>query len=241
MFGRQTQFQAFVRLLENYEVLPEEERKLYRRLGGGGGRGTTLNDAAQKRETKINQYRKEKELRAKVMASLKGFLYSDVLLKRAQHVAAPFLQALRARRGHAELDSPNDFDLIASLLPKAAPKANAGRETHDADDEDDEDEDAARDITLVLLRLVWTQALSQLESMTQEMDLLRSAPREDLGAGATTNTNTNTNDGDATWSLDRVPVSGGPDGRGPLMDQEGRVRRRRRPSCLSILTSPNEP
>ncbi|KAG8853534.1 hypothetical protein FRB96_008136 [Tulasnella sp. 330] len=201
----QTQFQVFVRLLENYEVLPEEERKLYRRTGASSG-GTTLSDAAQRRETKINQYKKEKELRAK---------------------------ALRARRGQADIDSPNDFDLIASLLSKPSTKVKVGRGNHDTqdqgeddDNEDDEDEDAAREITLVLLRLIWTQALSQLGSMRQEIDLLQSTPREDFGPPM------NLNDGrdrdatvDRTWQLDRVSVAGGPDGRGPLMDKEGRPLR----------------
>ncbi|KAG9038492.1 hypothetical protein FRB95_001349 [Tulasnella sp. JGI-2019a] len=197
----QAHFHTFMKLLEDYDVLPEEDRKLYRKMGGGGN--MTLNDAAQRRETKISQYRKEKELRSKVL---------DV----------------RARRGHAEIASPNNIDLIASLLPKEAPKV--GRGNHDAaapDDEDDEDEDVAREISLLLLRLIWTQALSQLDSMKQEMDLLRAGPQDEALTSAASDVRGERGAAavDQTWRLDRVPVTGGPDGRGPLMDNQGRPLR----------------
>lgn len=57
-----------MRRLEDYEVVPEEDRKIYRRTGGAGV-GQPLMDAAKRREAKIAQFKKEKELRGKVMVS----------------------------------------------------------------------------------------------------------------------------------------------------------------------------
>lgn len=65
LFTTQGSFSTFVRRLEEYDVIPEEERKLYRRTGGSGGQA--LMDAAKRREAKIAQFKKEKELRGKIM------------------------------------------------------------------------------------------------------------------------------------------------------------------------------
>lgn len=134
------------------------------------------------------------------------------------HVSS--FKALRTRKGLTEIDSPNDFDLIASLLPKTS--SSTGREGSDSnttggEDEDEADDEVAREISLVLLRLVWTQALSQLDSMNQELDLLRSAPPPPPPGPSVSETE----GGDSTWRLDRMPLTGGPDGNGPLMDSQG--------------------
>lgn len=46
--------------LENYEIVPEEERALHER------KTSTITDPAQRREHKIKQYQKEKYLRARI-------------------------------------------------------------------------------------------------------------------------------------------------------------------------------
>ena len=51
---------AFVSSLENYEVTPESERELY------GKKAPAIADPARRREAKIKQYQKEKEIRSKV-------------------------------------------------------------------------------------------------------------------------------------------------------------------------------
>lgn len=47
-------------LLETYNIVPEDEKKLYKQKTGG------VTDPAKKRELKINQYRKEKALTARI-------------------------------------------------------------------------------------------------------------------------------------------------------------------------------
>lgn len=98
--------------------------------------------------------------------------------------------------------------MIATLLPATTPQD---------DDDDLEDEDVTREVTIVLLRLIRTQAISQLDAMDSEMELLRNAPQE---SGPSRQLPLGTED--SSWRLDRVP-NGGPDGRGPLLDDKGRV------------------
>lgn len=50
----------FVGYLENYEVVEESEKKLYEKRTG------SVSDPARRRELKIQQYKKEKDLRAKI-------------------------------------------------------------------------------------------------------------------------------------------------------------------------------
>ncbi|KAF7311427.1 Serine/threonine protein phosphatase PP2A-associated protein [Mycena kentingensis (nom. inval.)] len=76
------------------------------------------------------------------------------------------IQAIRKQRGQlpAEGASESDLDLIASLLP--APNTSA-------EDEEEEDEsEALRETTLLLLRLCYVQAQSQLISFTRQLEML---------------------------------------------------------------------
>ncbi|TFY82564.1 hypothetical protein EWM64_g1452 [Hericium alpestre] len=129
----------FITELEMYGIITESERELFSK------KASSIADAAKRRETKIKQYQKEKELRAKLEA-----------IRKRRHVATT-----------SSDESPNDYDLVASLLP--SPSLSA------ADDENSETEDILRDATLLLLRLFYTQACSQLESLDQEFELLGSA------------------------------------------------------------------
>lgn len=94
-----------------------------------------------------------------------------------------------------------------SVIPKATP--SAGEDT-----DDDEHDDITRELTLALIQLIWTQALSQSESMNNELELLQNAPREVTTRGLPE---------DLTWRLDRPQMTGGPDGKGPLLDPQGKV------------------
>lgn len=101
-------------------------------------------------------------------------------------------------------------------------------EVESDDEQDDEDEatsDAARDAILLLLRLAYTHANSQLESMDQESDLLRSAPPEPPKQTSDDPRKDKRKEQDDMWRLDAPRVSGGPDGKGPLLDPSGKVRR----------------
>lgn len=54
----QSYLKSFISLVENYEIIPEDERSLYSR------KTTTVIDPAKRRDLKISQYKKEKDLRA---------------------------------------------------------------------------------------------------------------------------------------------------------------------------------
>ncbi|KAI0064531.1 hypothetical protein BV25DRAFT_1881797 [Artomyces pyxidatus] len=139
-------FKQFASDLEHYKVLPDAERELYSKTT------STIADAARRRETKIKQYQKEKELRSKIEVP-HGL--GHVISKRRRVAAA------------TPDSSPTDFDLIASLLPSSS----------SSEEEDDSDtEDILRDATILLLRLTYAQARNQLDSIGQELGLLRSAP-----------------------------------------------------------------
>jgi immunoglobulin-binding protein 1 len=53
--------------LENYEIIPEEERKLFDR------KVAQVADFAKRRELKINQYKKEKDLQARIEVSIQFY------------------------------------------------------------------------------------------------------------------------------------------------------------------------
>jgi immunoglobulin-binding protein 1 len=105
--------------------------------------------------------------------------------------------------------SGDDLDLIASLLPPP----NTPEEQQQAEDEDDE----LRHICLLVIRLTWAQAQSQLESLEQELELLLNAPPVEPEPRDPRD------QGDISWRLDPSIPRGGPDGKGPLMDSSGRV------------------
>ncbi|KAJ7137728.1 TAP42-like protein [Mycena epipterygia] len=180
---------TFISLLENYEIIPESERTLHAQDPA------KIKDPASRRELKIKQYQREKDLRARI-------------------------ETIRKRRGQlpVEGEMESDFDLITSLLPKKP-------EDDDEEEEDSESEDILRETTLLLLRLCYAQAQSQLLSLSQELDLLQNAPRmpppppvqpEDDRRGKERATE---ND---MWKLD---APRGADGKGPLLDPDGKPLR----------------
>ncbi|THH17538.1 hypothetical protein EW146_g3311 [Bondarzewia mesenterica] len=131
---------TFVSDLETYNIVPESERQLL------GKRASSIADATKRRETKIKQYQKEKELRARI----------ETIRKR------------RGARPSPSDESPNDFDLIASLLPTGLSSSS--------EQDDSETDDILREATLLLLRLTYAQSHAQLENISQELELLQNAP-----------------------------------------------------------------
>ncbi|KAI5117471.1 hypothetical protein M0805_007176 [Coniferiporia weirii] len=81
----QAHLDVFASLLTGYGVIPDEERRLYSQ------KSSSIADPAKRREVKITQFRKEKEIKSRILA-------------------------LRVKRGHAELDMSNTHDLVDSLL-----------------------------------------------------------------------------------------------------------------------------
>jgi immunoglobulin-binding protein 1 len=108
------------------------------------------------------------------------------------------------------VDVQSDFDLISSLL--AAP------DSAESDDEDSDVEDAVRDATVLLMRLFYAQTYAQLDHLSDELQLLKSAPppEPELPEGEKRRTT------ETDWKLD-TPRPGFGRG-GPLLDPQGRVR-----------------
>lgn len=110
-----------------------------------------------------------------------------------------------------------DFERIASLLPTSTSSRQA------ADEDDPETEDILRETVLILLVLLYGQTHASLESMGQELELLRSMPppppppRDDTRMAKH-------QEQDDMWKLDAPRPTGGPDGKGPLLDSSGKVR-----------------
>lgn len=181
----QSLLQAFTSALVHYEVVPIDERKLLEITA------TSVRDPAKRREIKIQQYKKEKELKGEI-------------------------ETLRKRRSQTPTNIKNDFDYIDSLLPSSSDSA---------EDEDDENEHLLRTTTLVLLRLFFVQAHSQLESLQQELELLRSMPERPPSPPQPDAREVARQAEEDRWRLDKPLPAGGIDGKGPLLDSSGRPLR----------------
>ncbi|KAH9952072.1 serine/threonine protein phosphatase PP2A-associated protein [Amylocystis lapponica] len=183
---------TFLSSLETYQIVPGAEKTLYDKSA------TAVVDPAKRRELKIQQYRKEKELNAKI-------------------------QAVQKRRHNTASSGPSsDFELIASLLPdpSLAPNATTAEEEDDLDSED-----ALREATLLLLRLKSAQVHSQLQSISQELELLRSAPPPRPQNLSQESQHGKDREDNNMWRLDARTPQGGPDGNGPLLDPSGKPLR----------------
>lgn len=134
-------------------------------------------------------------------------------------------QALRAQRDKSlvgqELD--NDLDLIASLLPLPRTYEDFIHRTR----EDDEHEDIRRELIGMTIRLSWARANQALADLASERDLLEKAPKEgnedeERAEYDARDKQKGKGKADGTWKLDGSRW-GGPDGKGALLDAEGKV------------------
>ncbi|KAJ3743131.1 serine/threonine protein phosphatase PP2A-associated protein [Lentinula detonsa] len=179
----------FLRYLDDYEIIPEDQIVLYDRK---------VSNPASRRELKIKQYQAEKDLRARI---------ETIRKRRNQRIAMN------------SSDRPNDFDLISSLIP-------FNTDDEEAEEDSSSIDDILRETTLLLIRLFFAQAQTQLQNMDQELELLRSAPppppaptttprQEDEDQRRKRKKNEET-----MWKLDaptpKVGVSG------PLLDEAGK-------------------
>ncbi|EIW60242.1 serine/threonine protein phosphatase PP2A-associated protein [Trametes versicolor FP-101664 SS1] len=182
--------EAYIHYLEQYEIVSGEDKDLY------GRPASSVADPAKRRELKIKQYKREKEIKAKI----------EVARKRTNQSAA---------------EPTSNLELIASILPDPSQKSADSGEDPDADTEE-----VLRDAVILLLRLIYAEAQTQLERTNEELELLRNAPTlppqrlpvEDARLGKKPET-------DDMWRLDGPLNKGGPDGKGPLLDQQGKPLR----------------
>lgn len=121
------------------------------------------------------------------------------------------MQEQQKRRGIVkELNGTKDYDLILGLLPQK-----------EAEGEDEED---IRELFTSVLRLFYTEAQKHLSNAVREVELLRSAPPRSPVQYSSQSPRPSTSS-DETWKLDTQLPLGGPDGKGPLLDQQGKVRK----------------
>jgi len=121
------------------------------------------------------------------------------------------VEAQQKRRGIViDSNGTKNYGLILGLLPQ---KENEG-----------EYEEDIRELFASVLRLFYTEAQRDLSNAVREVELLRSAPPRPLvqynSQGPRPSTST-----DETWKLDTALQMGGPDGKGPLLDQHGKALR----------------
>ena len=192
--------------MNRYEVVPEEERVLFDR------RLVDVVDYSKRRELKINQYKKEKELRGRIEVTI----ILLVLCYTVIDCCHP--QKIRKERGQTPAPEDTDFDLISSLLPSLSTK----NEEKELDSDVDQ---ILRETILLLLRLLYAQSNAQLQSMKQELELLRNAPPSPIHSpprDIEDPRDKHKKEDEDMWKLD-IPVPGGPDGKGPLLDPTGKV------------------
>lgn len=125
--------------------------------------------------------------------------------------------------------------MISSLLPTTSSLTTKFDEASSSiDDLGSETDEILRTTIILLLRMLYAQTHSHLESMDQELELLRLAPLSPTsfpgsGAGQREDSRLGKGKGRAEqeqmWKVDLSAPGGlgGPDGKGPLLDQRGRV------------------
>ena len=107
-------------------------------------------------------------------------------------------------------DAPNELDLVISLLPSSP---NLPILATNDEDEDVDVEEVLRDTTLLLMRLLYGQAQTQLIHLNQELELLRSVPPQPPESEIEPRRKEDTD-----WKLDAPRLQDG-----PLLDPKGKV------------------
>ncbi|KAH9981740.1 TAP42-like protein [Russula compacta] len=165
-----------------------------------GKNTSVIADPSRRRETKIKQYQAEKDIRNRI----------EAIAKRHRVPLPP------------SDTSPTDFDLIAALLPPSTPASLA-----DALSDEQDSEDEWRTAAVLLLRLAYAQAHTQLASIAQELELLRTAPSQPPPPPhppGTSDRGRSSREAERTlWTLD-APRAAGTGARrdGPLLDSAGK-------------------
>jgi len=147
------------------------------------------------------------------------------------------LQNLRKRFGNNAIleNSVSDYALIASLIPVSSiPTESEGELSSEIDE-------ILRDTTLMVLRLFYARAASQFQNAEQEQELLKSIPPSNQTSsigGSEDARDKSRKEQDNAWKLD-LTLEKGLDGRGPMLDDSGKVTNFSVPylSTLLIISS----
>ncbi|OCF41817.1 hypothetical protein I317_04327 [Kwoniella heveanensis CBS 569] len=172
-------YNSFLELITSYGVLSPEEQA----GSSAAASGSAPRDPAQKREAKIRQYKREKELREKISAS--------------------------TRDQPEPSSSPIAF--LLSLLPQTSNRpAVTSTSSGYTSVNPEESPEISRSAILLVLRLLHTLTLSALSSIAMELDLLASAPASISPIPEPTSDSRQSSRGaedeeDNSWRLDRRP------------------------------------
>ncbi|KAI0780558.1 serine/threonine protein phosphatase PP2A-associated protein [Trametes elegans] len=182
--------EAYIHYLERYEIVSVEDKELY------GRSSSSVTDPAKRRELKIKQYKREKDIKTRI-------------------------EVTRKRLNESVTEPSSNVELIAAVLPDPSQKAADSAEEPDADTEE-----ILREAIILLLRFIYAEAQTQLERTNEELELLRNAPplppREALTDDPRVAQKRTEDD---VWRLDSPLNKGGPDGKGPLIDSQGKPLR----------------
>ncbi|KAI0373031.1 serine/threonine protein phosphatase PP2A-associated protein [Pilatotrama ljubarskyi] len=182
--------EAYIYYLEHYEIATEEDKELY------GRSASSVTDPAKRRELKIKQYKREKDIKARI-------------------------EAVRKRTNQSTTESSSNVELIASVLPDPSQKSADSGEEPDADTEE-----ILREAVILLLRFIYAEAQTQLEKTNEELELLLNAPPLPPQQSPSDDPRVAKKRAeDEMWKLDAPLNRGGPDGKGPLLDPQGKPLR----------------
>ncbi|KAI0333615.1 serine/threonine protein phosphatase PP2A-associated protein [Cubamyces sp. BRFM 1775] len=182
--------EAYVHYLEQYEIVTAEDKNLYSRPT------SSIADPAKRRELKIKQYKREKDIKARI-------------------------EAVRKRTNQSAAEPSSNIELIASILLDPAKQSSDTTEETDADTEE-----ILREALVLLLRFIYAEAQTQLERTTEELELLRNAPPLPPQRPPSDDPRVaKKRQEDDMWKLDAPLNRGGPDGKGPLLDPQGKPLR----------------
>ncbi|OSD08486.1 serine/threonine protein phosphatase PP2A-associated protein [Trametes coccinea BRFM310] len=182
--------EASVHYVELYEIVTSEDKELYDRPA------SAIVDPAKRRELKIKQFKREKDIKARI-------------------------EAVRKRMNQSVTEPGSNLELIVAILPDPSKKDADSNEEPDADTEE-----ILREALVLLLRYVYAEVQTQLERTNEELELLRNAPPLPPQAPPSDDPRmAKKREEDTMWRLDAPLNRGGPDGKGPLLDPQGKPLR----------------
>lgn len=191
-------------------MIPEQKRGVFK------GPQHSTQDPTRRRESKIAQYKMEKEIKGKLEVRSLPSSQSALISSRTNIPSLPF-QELRLRR--------------LSRRPSSSTPAQPSSEEADDDDlnydSDSASSEIERPLLLNLLLLHYITAHSEISSIAQEVELLQSGmAMSDLESGPPgireEGAREREREDEGSWRVEDLKALRG---EGPLLDPKGRVRR----------------
>ncbi|WVW78768.1 hypothetical protein I302_100730 [Kwoniella bestiolae CBS 10118] len=170
----ETAYNSYLELLSSYGALTPEEQA--ESSAAASGQSAVPKDPAKKREAKIRQYKREKELRERIASSLPNQPESS--------------------------SSPITF--LLSLLPSTLTRPTVVSTSTGSTSVNQEDsEETSKSTSVLILRLLHTLTISSLSSILMELELLSNAPASIVPLAERDPREVRREEEDSTWRLDR--------------------------------------